>query len=68
MQETNNMTKLRIERVLRGWSLQYVADAVGVKLHALQSWETRRSEPGVSSAIRLAEFYKTTVESLFCDI
>lgn len=53
-------------RDLRGSRPQIeVAQAVGITAMALSSYETDKRVPRDSIKIKLAEYYKTSVESLF---
>lgn len=53
-------------RDLRGSRPQIeVAQAIGITAMALSSYETDKRVPRDSIKIKLAEYYKTSVESLF---
>lgn len=61
------VTKLRAERVLRGLTLQTVADNLGVRCATVHGWEKKKAKPTVDIAIKLAKMYGKTVEELFAD-
>lgn len=49
MEETK-VSRLRLERLSRGWSLKDVAETVGVTPAAVKAWEMEKSKPAVDSA------------------
>lgn len=59
----DRLRKLRGER-----SMQEVADAVGVKRSAINMYEIGQRVPRDKIKIRLADYYKTDVKSLFYDL
>lgn len=64
MEETK-VSRLRLERLSRGWSLKDVADTVGVTPAAVRAWETEKSKPAFDSAIKLSQLYKVDITELF---
>lgn len=68
MEGNEKVTKLRMERLARGWSLEEAANKAGYRLHTLAAWEVQKTHPNVLAAMRLAKIYETTVEELFSDI
>lgn len=64
MEETK-VSRLRLERLSRGWSLKDVAEIVGVTPAAVKAWEMETSKPAVDSAIKLSQLYKVDVAELF---
>lgn len=60
----NNLKKRREELNL---TQKQVADTAKVGVRLYQNYETNRVEPGVNTAIKIAEVLETTVEKLFKD-
>lgn len=63
--EEIKVTRLRMERLARGWSSNDVARQLGVTQAAVLSWETNKAKPSVDKALKLAQLYKVTVAELF---
>lgn len=63
--EEVKMSRLRQERIKRGWTAEEVAKNIGVTTSAVLHWETNRTTPAVDSAIKLARLYKVDVNELF---
>lgn len=63
--EEVKMSRLRQERIKRGWTAEEVAKNIGVTPAAVLHWETNRSTPAVDSAIKLARLYKVDINELF---
>ena len=59
------VTRLRQERLIRGWSLAKVANMIGVSPTALLQWEMERMTPSVKIAIRLSKLYRVDIDELF---
>lgn len=59
------MSRLRMERVKRGWSLEAVAKVIGVSYVSVSNWEQGKAIPAVDSAIKLARLYGLSVYELF---
>lgn len=59
------ISRLKLERVSRGWSMAQVAEMAGVSTSALAQWEAKKQTPAVSTAIRLAALYKVDITDLF---
>lgn len=59
------MNGLKARRKALGLRQQDVAKAVGITQGRFSRYELGKQEPGVYTAIRIAETLKTTVEELF---
>jgi putative transcriptional regulator len=59
---TSRLHELRNER---GWTQAQLAVAAGVSRQTINSIETGRFEPSLSLALKLAELFGTTVETIF---
>ena len=57
--------KLKIVRQERGLSQQAVANSAGIGIRIYQYYEAGEKEPGVLTALKLAEALKCTVEDIF---
>jgi transcriptional regulator with XRE-family HTH domain len=55
---------LRTLRNKRGLFQIDIADAIDIDMKAYAKYEEGRSEPNISSLIRLSEYYKITVDTL----
>ena len=58
----NNIAKFRAKHKL---SQQELADAIGVSRKTISTVETGRFTPSVVIALSIAQYFETTVESLF---
>ncbi len=58
----NHIRPLRGER---GWSQQDLADRLGMSRQAVTALETGKSEPSLSTALRLAWLFECAVEDVF---
>lgn len=58
-------TKLRAAREKSGKTQAQVAEAAGTSVVAYQNYEYGKREPGVRTAIRIAQAVDSTVEVLF---
>lgn len=58
-------TRLHALRAERGWSRQYVADAVGVHYQTIGYLERGEYNPSLALALRLAALFGLPVESVF---
>lgn len=56
--------RLRAIRINRGYTLQNVADAVGIALRSYQKYESGDSEPPFQSLIALANFLDVPTDLL----
>lgn len=56
--------RLRTTRISRGFTLQQVADAVGIALRSYQKYESGHSEPPFASLLALAEFLDVPTDFL----
>lgn len=56
--------RLRATRISRGYTLQNMADAIGIALRSYQKYESGDSEPPYSSLIALADFLNVPIDFL----
>ncbi len=63
--EAVKMSRLRQERIKRGWTLAQVAKDIAASPAALQAWETTNRAPSLDMALKLAKLYKVKVTELF---
>jgi len=63
--EELRVSRLKLERLSRGWTIEQVANMIGASKSALVTWEQEKQTPAVTMAIRLAKLYKTDVAELF---
>ena len=68
MENTNQVSKLRLARVSRGWSQREVAEKIGITAATLHTWEQRKCIPDVLMAFRLERLYQIPIYELFGDI
>ena len=68
MENTNQVSKLRLARVSRGWSQREVAEKLGITASTLHTWEQRKSIPDVLMAFRLERLYQVPIYELFGDV
>jgi DNA-binding XRE family transcriptional regulator len=47
------------------YTQEYVAHKIGITIGAYRAIENNFADPKVSTAIKIAKFFKTTVENLF---
>jgi len=59
------MSQLKKIRIKNGFTQQQIADMVGIDRTAYVRIENGIREPKVALAIKLAEYFHTTVEDLF---
>lgn len=59
------VSRLRMERLSRGWTAEDVAKHIGVTPAAVLHWETNRAKPTYDKAIKLADLYKMDIKELF---
>lgn len=59
------VSRLKLERLKRGWTIAYVAERVNVSISALSNWEAGRQMPAADKAIRLADLYGVDVKEIF---
>lgn len=64
MTETK-ISRLKLERLSRGWTIPQVANMIGASKSALVTWEQQKQKPAVNMAIRLAKLYRVDIEELF---
>lgn len=53
------------QRNARGWTLEQVADRIGVSWQSVSKWEKGQSRPTVENQAKLAGLYGMTVAMLF---
>lgn len=58
------VSRLRLERLSRGWTAEDVAKHIGVT-PAVLHWETNRAKPTYDKAIKPADLYKMDIKELF---
>lgn len=51
-------TRLRLERVNRGWTQSFVANAAGISNAALQRIETGKRKPSYDVLVKLLELFE----------
>ena len=56
---------IRLERIKRGWSQEYVARRVGLTLTAIQKIETGQRCPSYPTLIKLEDLFGMTHRELF---
>lgn len=61
-------TNLYQERMNKGLTLREVEKQINIGIARLSEYERGIAEPRVSRAIKIAEFYCSTVENLFSDL
>jgi transcriptional regulator with XRE-family HTH domain len=59
------VTRLRVNRIARGWTQSQLAEIVGVHRHTIQHLENGHRVPSRENAERIAEALDTTVDWLF---
>lgn len=64
MEETK-VSKLRMERLSRGWTIDEVAKHIGVSSGSIIAWEKNGIKPSVEYALRLADLYNVDIKELF---
>lgn len=62
------MTEVKKQRILNGYTQEYVADRIGLTQVRYSHKETGRVKFSLDEAIRLAKIYELTVEELFQDL
>lgn len=58
-------TVIRQERLNRGWTLDYVAEQVGLSLTAIQKIETEQRKPSYDVLVKLENLFGLTHRQLF---
>ena len=58
------LKNMRAERARNGYSIQQVADAIGVHANAVSRWENEDSEPTSRNLIALCRLYNCSPEYL----
>ena len=59
---------LKGHRTSRGYTQEYVAEAVGVSRQAVSKWENGTAEPSTSNLLALARLYGVDLNELLRDI
>ena len=57
--------RLRATRIFRGYTLQIVADNIGVDLRTYQRYEGGHSEPPFDTLVKLADLFDVPMDFLF---
>ena len=60
-----NTTRIRIERIKRGWTQNYVADYCGVAAQTVCDWEKGRHKPTYDTLDKLEELFGLRRPALF---
>lgn len=55
---------LKAHRTSRGYTQEYVAEALGVSRQAVSKWENGTSDPSTANLMALAKLYGLTVDEL----
>lgn len=55
---------LKARRISRGFTQEYVAEALGVSRQAVSKWENGTSEPSTANLMALARLYGLSVDEL----
>lgn len=63
--EEIKVSRLKMERLSRGWTIKQVAQMIDASEAAIVTWEKQKQTPAVKFAIRLAKLYKVDVTDLF---
>ena len=66
--KTSIGSRLRHERIIRGYSIRYVAKKIGVAPIRLSQWERDIRKPNTDNLINLAVFYCIMVDELVFDL
>lgn len=65
MDRTKQVSRLRLERVSRGWPIRSLAEKLGVTAATITNWETGKTLPMIDQAIELSRIYNVPVRELF---
>lgn len=64
-EQTKNLGEtLKAHRTSRGYTQEYVAEALGVSRQAVSKWENGTSDPSTANLMALAKLYGLTVDEL----
>lgn len=55
---------LRQHRVSRNLTRQQIADLLGISVRTYQTYETGTREPSLSNLVKIADFYKISLDEL----
>ena len=66
--KTSIGSRLRNERIIRGYSIRYVAKKVGIAPIRLSQWERDIRKPSTDNLVNLAVFYCIMVDELVLDL
>ncbi len=56
---------LREERLIRGWTQEYVAKKCGVSYQTVCDWENNRRKPSYDVLVKLEDLFELTHRQLF---
>ncbi len=59
---------LKNQRVARGMTQEFVAEALGVSRQAVSKWESGRSDPSTTNLMALARLYGLTPEDMLKEV
>lgn len=68
MDGTKQVSRLRLERVSRGWPIRSLAEKLGVTAATIANWETGKTLPMIDQAIELSRIYNVPVRELFSEL
>ena len=68
MDGTKQVSRLRLERISRGWPIRSLAEKVGVTAATILNWETGKTLPPIDQAIELSRIYDVPVRELFSEL
>lgn len=55
---------IRKERLMRGWSQEYLAEKLGMTKNAISSYETEKTEPNIEIMKKLSNIFDCTIDYL----
>ena len=62
------MLRLRQERILRGWTQEFVAEQIGTSHSAVQMMETGQRKPSYDVLVKLENLFGMTHRELFGEV
>lgn len=68
MDGTKQVSRLRLERVSRGWPIRTLAERLGVTAATISNWETGKTLPMIDQAIELSRIFNVPVRDLFSEL
>jgi putative transcriptional regulator len=63
--KTPNKNKIKVYRAIKDITQEQLANAVGVSRMSISSYEQGIAEPSVFVALKMAEYFNTTINDLF---